>query len=140
MQARLALVLLEQGVAAEAMRLAGDTLRHPHGSAVSRVPALLATATVAVRTGDPETGDRSWPSCTCSPGRTAKPQQLLPVALLSAEAAWTAGRSAEIVALTDEVWAACGSFEPWMVAELAWWRALGGATTTFRSTCPNRSR
>ena len=31
---------------------------------------------------------------------------MLPVALLQAEAAWTAGRTADIVPLTDEVWAA----------------------------------
>ena len=127
LQARLALVLLEQGVVAEATRLAGDTLRHPHGSAVSRVPALLTTATIAVRTGDPETGNQQLAELQLLASRTAEPQRLLPVALLSAEAAWTAGRSAEIVALTDEVWAAYGSFEPWIVAELAWWRHLAGA-------------
>ena len=128
LQARLALVLLEQGVIAEAKRLAGDTLRHPRGSAVSRVPALLTTATLAIRTGDPETGHQQLAELRLLARRTAEPQRLLPVALLSAEAAWTAGRSAEIVALTDEVWAAYGSFEPWLVAELAWWRQLGGAS------------
>lgn len=57
----------------------------------------------------------------------AEPQRLLPVALLQAEAASTAGRPADIVALTEEVWTVCaGGWEPWILAELAW-RTLGGA-------------
>ena len=35
---------------------------------------------------------------------TGEAQRILPVALLHAEAAWTSGRTADIVALTDEVW------------------------------------
>ena len=61
---------------------------------------------------------------------------MLPVALLAAEAAWTAGQTAEIVPLTDEVWAAYGSWEPWILAELAWWRHLGGATDAMPFELP----
>jgi DNA-binding CsgD family transcriptional regulator len=56
----------------------------------------------------------------------AEPQRLLPVALLQAEAASTAGRPADIVALTEEVWTVCaGGWDRgfW----LSGWRTLGGA-------------
>ena len=60
---------------------------------------------------------------------TAQTQRMLPVALLQAEAAWTAGRAADIVPLTDDDVdrSASAVGEPWLLAELAWWRALGGA-------------
>ncbi len=126
LQARLSQVLLEQGNRDEALRLAGETLRHPHGSAVSRVPALLTTATVNVRTGDPEAAVQ-LSELQLLARRTAEPQRLMPVGLLMAESAWTTGRTADIIALTEEVWVAFQDWEPWLLAELAWWRQLGGA-------------
>jgi hypothetical protein len=56
-------------------------------------------------------------------------QHALQVAILRAEAAWTAGRSAEIVDLTREEWSVSADGEDrWVVSELAWWRELGGAS------------
>jgi DNA-binding CsgD family transcriptional regulator/tetratricopeptide (TPR) repeat protein len=126
LQARLSQALLERGRVDEAARLAADTLRHPHSSAVSRVSALLTTATLSVRTGDPAAATQLAELGSLAEA-TAEPQRLLPVALLLAEAAWTAGRTGEIGGLTDDVWTAYRSWEPWILAELAWWRRLGGA-------------
>lgn len=136
LQARLAQVRIEQGDITEADQLAGAILRRPHGSAVSRVPALLTTATIAVRQGRPETADNLLVELQDLARRTAEPQRMVLVALLAAEAAWTAGRIAEIVPLTDEAWAAYGSWEPWILAELAWWRHLGGATEVIPFELP----
>jgi hypothetical protein len=113
----------------EGTRLAGDVLRHPHASTVSRVAALLAAGTVAVRSGAPES-EGQLAELQVLARRTAEPQRLIPVALLMAEAAWTSGRTADIVPLTDEVWTAFRRWEPWVLAELAWWRRLGGADET----------
>jgi DNA-binding CsgD family transcriptional regulator len=102
-------------------------LRHPHLSVVSRIHASLVTGFAAIRRGDPAVLVQlaELPALARS---IAEPQRLLPVALLQAEAAWTAGRPADIVALTDDVWSDCaGGWEPWALAELAWWRAQGGA-------------
>ena len=128
MQGWLAGVLLEQGRTDAAVSMAESVLQHPHLSVVSRIPALLATGLAAVRRGDPA-ADARLKEVHRLARFTAEPQRLLPVALLQAEAAWTAGRTDDIIALTDDVWALCaGAWEPWVVAELAWWRALGGAT------------
>lgn len=127
LQGRLSQVLLERGRTDDATRLAGEVVRHPRGSAVSRVAALLTKTTIAVRAGDPE-----WESALSElrtlAEATAEAQRLLPVALVTAEAAWTAGRTREIIALTDEVWHAYQGWEPWILAELAWWRGLAGST------------
>ena len=132
----LAGVSLEQGNTDTALRLAQDVLRHPQISPVSRIPALLATGLAAIRRGDP-TVDADLAELHALASGTAEPLRLLPVALLQAEAAWTAGRAADIVGLTDEVWTACAeSWEPWIVAELAWWRALGGAIDGVPFTLP----
>ena len=132
----LAGVSLEQGNTDTALRLAQDVLRHPQISPVSRIPALLATGLAAIRRGDP-TADAELAELHALASGTAEPLRLLPVALLQAEAAWTAGRTADIVGLTDEVWIACAeSWEPWIVAELAWWRALGGAIEGVPFTLP----
>jgi DNA-binding CsgD family transcriptional regulator/tetratricopeptide (TPR) repeat protein len=127
MQGWLAGVVLERGRPDAAVRLAGDVLRRPHLSVVSRIPALLAMGCAAVRRGGPEVRELLEEIHTLAEG-TAEPQRLLPEALLRAEAAWTEGRTDEIVALTEEVWKRCaGAWEPWILAELAWWRRLGGA-------------
>ncbi|MET0695778.1 MAG: AAA family ATPase [Propionibacteriaceae bacterium] len=128
MRSWLASVLLEQGKTEAGVRMADDVLRHPQLSVVSRITALLATDLAAVRTGDPASQTRVAQLHRLARD-TGEPQRLLPVALVQAEEAWTGGRTAEIVALTDDVWAAYSrGWEPWVVAELAWWRRLGGAT------------
>ena len=122
-----------------AVQLAGEHAAASARSTVSRTPALLTTATAAVRRGEPES-TAQLAELQRLARRTAEPLRLLPVSLLLAEAAWTAGRTADIVALTDDVWAAyAASWEPWILAELAWWRRLGGADDERRSIFPSRS-
>lgn len=136
MQGWLAGVLIEQGHTGPAVRLATDILARPALSLTSRVPALLATTLAAVRRGDPA-ADAQLAEVRELARRTTEPQHLLPVALLQAEAAWTAGRTADIVALTDEVWVTCAkAWEPWILAELAWWRSLGGAVDSVSFDLP----
>ncbi|HEY5117619.1 MAG TPA: AAA family ATPase [Nakamurella sp.] len=136
MQGWLAGVSLEQGNTGPALQLAQDVLAHPQIAPVSRIPALLVTGLAAIRRGDPA-ADAELAELHALASGTAEPLRLLPVALLRAEAAWTAGRAADIVGLTDDVWTACAdSWEPWIVAELAWWRALGGAIDDVPFTLP----
>ncbi len=128
MQGWLAGVLLEQGQAKAAVDLAEDVLRHRQPALTSRIPALLTIGLAAVRRGDSSKAEQLVEVHRLAVG-TAEPLRLLPVALLQAEAAWTAGRTAEIVPMTDGIWAACADgWEPWILAELAWWRTLGGAS------------
>jgi DNA-binding CsgD family transcriptional regulator len=127
MQGCLAGVLLEQGRTGAAVRLAEEVLRHPHLSVVSQIQASLVTGVTAVRRGD-QAANLQLAELPALARRIAEPQRLLPVALLQAEAAWTTGRPANIVELTEQAWTDCaGGWEPWILAELAWWRALGGA-------------
>lgn len=127
MQSWLSGVLLEQGDPASAAALAQSVLRQPQLSPVSRITASLTTALGAIRRGDPSAAELVAELHRMAV-RTAEPLRILPVALLQAEAAWTAGRPADIVPATDAVWAACAhGWEPWIVGELAWWRMLGGA-------------
>jgi DNA-binding CsgD family transcriptional regulator/tetratricopeptide (TPR) repeat protein len=126
-QAWLAGVMLERGSVDPAVRLAGGVLRRPNLSVVSRISALLPVGLAAVRRGDPE-AEQLLAEVHGLAQDTAEPQRLLPEALLQAEAAWTAGRTDEIAALTEVVWTSfAGAWEPWILAELAWWRTLGGA-------------
>ena len=132
----LAVVVLERGDTGQALQLADGVLRHPHTSMISRIPALLAAGLVALRRGD-QTAESQISDLHRLAAGTAEPLRSLPVALLRAEAAWTAGRTADIVPLTDEVWHACaGAWEPWILAELAWWRALGGASDSIPFQLP----
>jgi len=127
MQAWLAGVQLERGNTEAAVRLAEEVLRHPQLAMFSRTQALLATGLAAVRCGNPAATVQVAEVHAMTVG-TTDAERLLPVALLQAEAAWTAGRAADIVALTDEAWTAfAADEEPWTLAELAWWRTLGGA-------------
>jgi len=128
MRACLAGVQLERGSTDAAVRIADEVLRHHQLLLVSRISAMQVTSLAGVRRGDPDMEPKlaSLHAMAC---RTAVAEQMLPVALLQAEAAWTAGRAADVVSLTDEVWAAYAAAEeqPWLLAELAYWRALGGA-------------
>jgi len=127
MQGWLAGVQLEQGHTDAAVRMAAEVLRRPQLSLLSRIEALTISCLAAVRAGDPEVERRVTELRTMADG-TAESSRILPVTLLQAEAAWTAGRTADIVPLTDAVWTSyAADEEPWQLAELAWWRAKGGA-------------
>ncbi len=136
MRAWLAGILLERGNTDAAVRTAREVLRRPQLSLVSRIVAMLVTAVAAVRRGEPAV-NRELAELTAMARGTADAQRILPVALLQAEAAWTAGAVADIVALTDEAWVVCARVgEPWLLAELAWWRSLGGGVDTVPFDLP----
>lgn len=136
MQACLAGVQFERGSTDAAVRLAEQVLRHPQLSLVSRISAKLVTGFAAVRRGDPAVAVELAALKATASGTVAT-ERILPIALLLAEEAWTAGRIADIVALTDDVWTAYAEDgEPWLLAELAWWRALGGGVDTVPFELP----
>lgn len=128
MSAQRAAVLLERGQTADADRLARDVIERPGVSVVSRMPAGTVVALIAVRTDRGDAGElveEAWRLALSS----GELQRSLPAALVGAEAAWTAGRPEEIGELTAEVWREARTHgERWLVAELAWWRRVGGVT------------
>jgi DNA-binding CsgD family transcriptional regulator/tetratricopeptide (TPR) repeat protein len=127
MSAHLAEAVLEQGDAEAGVAVAEEVLGTHGVSAVSRIPAMIIRAVAAVRAGRPDAAqlvDEAWALASAS----GEMQRMLPAALVRAEAAWTAGRAAEIPDLTEQVWRSPHARgEPWLIAELAWWRALGGS-------------
>ncbi len=126
MSAWLATVRLEQGRYASAASLAGSVTRRPATPSVSRIPALVVAATVAVREGRPGVGDLLDRAHDLALG-TGETQRILPVALARAEAAWTAGdlaTAATELAVLDDV---ADGLEPWDGAVRHWWAGLVGA-------------
>jgi hypothetical protein len=77
-------------------------LAHPQLSVIGRITALLPRAFGAARRGDAD-ADALIAELDRLAHSTTEPQRLLPVALLRAEAAWTASRTKDILAVTDEV-------------------------------------
>ena len=129
-------VLVEMGRADAGIREAQEVLRHPKLSMVSQIPALMAITMPAIRRGDAGTDARLAQLADLA-RLTTEPQRLLPVALLLAEQAWTTGRIGDIGPLTDQLWARCAAdSEPWIIAELGWWRRLGGAREDIPCAIP----
>lgn len=95
---------------------------HPSANAVSHIPAAAVLARVRARRGDPEVmplldGAREMAL------RTREPQRIVPVAIARAEAAWLGGDDARMEAELREAEDALGARrEPWVRAELAFWR------------------
>ena len=96
-------------------------LRHPHTSAVTRIPALRTLAHLRVRRGDP---DVSGPiaEARALAGPTPELQRAGMLALVCAEAAWLAGDRAGVVREVATVWElARERRDPRMNGELAAW-------------------
>ena len=125
MTAWLARSLAEQGrYAAAGQHLAG-VLRHPHLSPTTRVSALPVAGVLAARCGRDGTAalDEALPIAAA----TGESQRLVPVAAARAEAAWIAGRTADVVTDIDRAWpVALAHPQPWNLGELAWWLSLAG--------------
>lgn len=124
----LAISAMEQGRYAAAAQLADTVIRNPNTPAVSRIPALVAAGTVAVRCGRPYSA--LLDEARDLAAGTGEAQRLLPVALARAEAEWTAGdpdAAALELALMDPV--APELLLPWERAELGWWRRRVGVPT-----------
>jgi DNA-binding CsgD family transcriptional regulator/Tfp pilus assembly protein PilF len=122
LSAWLARLLAEQGRWDAARQASRDVLRHPRLSPVSRLPALVVTAQVAIRRGEPD----AHPALDEALGLaelTGEAQRLMPVVFARAEAAWTIGQS--ITAELDRI-PTPANLGPWDSGELAWWRRRGG--------------
>jgi DNA-binding CsgD family transcriptional regulator/Tfp pilus assembly protein PilF len=125
MTAWLARSLAEQGRYAAAGQHAAGVLRHPSLSPITRVSALPVAGVLAARCGRDGAAalDEALPIAT----QTGESQRLVPVAAARAEAAWIAGRTADLVTAVDLAWpAALAHPQPWDLGELAWWLSLAG--------------
>jgi len=125
MNAWLAHSLAEQGRYPAADRYLADVLRHPHVSPITRVCALTVTGALAARRGRDAMGplDEALPIAL----QTGEYQRLQPVVIARAEAAWIAGRPADLAAEIDRTWPfAIIHPERWEAGELSWWLYLAG--------------
>src|SRR5215467_9526576 len=125
MSAWLAYSLAEQGQYAAADRCLADILRHPHVSPITQVSALPVTGVLAARRGRDGTGplDEALPIAL----QTGAGQRLSAVVIARAEAAWIAGRPADLTANIDRAWPFSAAHpEPWELGELSWWLHLAG--------------
>jgi DNA-binding CsgD family transcriptional regulator/tetratricopeptide (TPR) repeat protein len=125
MTAWLARSLAEQGRYAAARQQLAGVLRHPNLSPITRVSALPVAGVLAARCGGDGTAalDEALPIAAA----TGESQRLVPVAAARAEAAWIAGRTADVVTEIDRAWpAALAHPQPWDLGELAWWLSLAG--------------
>ncbi len=136
MEAELARVLADRGRFDDAARLARNVLRHPNLSAVSKIDALTAAGSVAIRRGQPD-ADMLLTQAQSLAEPTGESQRLTPVAAAVAELAWTTGKTDTIGAVTHSAWrAAMACDNRWDVAELAWWRHIAGVETSARGDLP----
>lgn len=117
----------EQGDWDDASADVEAVLRHPHTTAVARIPALRTLAHLRVRRGDP---DVSGPvtEARALAGPTPELQRSGMLALVCAEAAWLAGDRGGVVREVETVWElARRRRDPRMNGELAAWLWRAGA-------------
>jgi DNA-binding CsgD family transcriptional regulator/tetratricopeptide (TPR) repeat protein len=125
MSAWLADSLAEQGHYAAADQCLADVLRHPHVSPITQVCALTVAGLLAARRG--RDGMGSLDGALRIAVQTGEYQRLRPVAIARAEAAWIAGRPADVAADIDRAWPfAITHPRPWELGELSWWLHLAG--------------
>jgi DNA-binding CsgD family transcriptional regulator/Tfp pilus assembly protein PilF len=125
MNAWLAHSVAEQGHYAAADQYLADVLRHPHVSPVTQVCTLTVAGALAARRGRDGMGplDEALPIAI----QTGEYQRLLPVTIARAEAAWIAGRPADVAADIDRSWPFASTHpRPWELGELSWWLHLAG--------------
>jgi DNA-binding CsgD family transcriptional regulator/tetratricopeptide (TPR) repeat protein len=121
----LARSLAEQGRYREAEEWALRVLARPDAPPVARMTAAPVAGILACRRGEPDAGHLAE-AARLAEG-TGEEQRLVPVAAARAEAAWLAGRTADIAAEVDRAWAAASEHaNPWAVGELAWWLSVAG--------------
>lgn len=136
MEAELARVLADRGRLEDAARLARSVLRHPNLSPVTKIDALTAAASVAIRRGHPD-AEMLLMQAQALAQPTGEAQRLTPVAAAAAELAWTAGKTLTIGAVTDDAWrTAMARDNTWDMAELAWWRHIAGLETLAPEDLP----
>ena len=125
MTAWLARSLAEQGRYDAAERHVADVTRRPHVSPITQVSVLPVAGLLAARRGRDGTGELD--EALTIAVRTGEALRLIPVAAARAEAAWIAGRTADLVAAIDRAWpSAVEHPHPWGLGELSWWLRLAG--------------
>lgn len=117
----------EQGDWNEASMDVEAVLRHPHTTAVARIPALRTLAHLRVRRGDPDvSGPVAEARALAGPAPELQRSGML--ALVCAEAAWLAGDLPGVVREVERVWElARQRRDPRMHGELAAWLWRAGA-------------
>jgi DNA-binding CsgD family transcriptional regulator/tetratricopeptide (TPR) repeat protein len=117
---------LDEGRWAEAADEAAQILRIPRTSTTPRINALVVLALVRARRGDPEVQpllDEAWELAE----PTGELPRLGPVAAARAEVAWLTGNGEGVVPATEIAYAlALDRGAPWLIGELACWRARAG--------------
>jgi DNA-binding CsgD family transcriptional regulator len=118
--------LADQGRYAEAKLELDRVLQHPHLSPVTRIAAAPVAGLLAVRQDRDDEGALAVAVATAE--ATGETQRLVPLAAARAEAAWIAGRPADVVTEIDRAWpAALRQPHSWALGELCWWLAVAGA-------------
>jgi len=103
-------------------------LGHPDLNPVSAISAAAACARILARRG--EDAAELLGLAARLAAATGELQRIAPAACAAAEAAWLAGRPAEIGDLTAQALALVAQHpEPWVLGELSWWRGLAGLDT-----------
>jgi DNA-binding CsgD family transcriptional regulator len=101
-------------------------------SPITLVSALPVAGVLAARRGRDGTG--ALDEALAIAVQTGESQRLVPVAAARAEAAWIAGRPADLVAEIDRAWAAAVAYpQPWELGELSWWLHLAGESRPVRT-------
>jgi DNA-binding CsgD family transcriptional regulator/tetratricopeptide (TPR) repeat protein len=124
----LARTRFEQGDWAAAERLAAEALA-PAGRRPDRITSLVALTVLGrlrARRGEPDPAgplDQAWEMAV----QTADLQRLWPTAAARAEAAWLAGRTADVVGLVEETHRLATKLgHAWAIGELGYWLHLAG--------------
>jgi DNA-binding CsgD family transcriptional regulator/tetratricopeptide (TPR) repeat protein len=121
----LAEIALERGRWPEAVRLAGGLVADPRSAPVTRARALTVLGRLHARRGDDP-----WPlldEALALVGPGAEAQELCPLALARAEAAWLAG-DLERARAEAESGEPLARGDPWWQGELALWRWKAGGS------------
>lgn len=122
MESWLALTWVFTGAWDEAEALAGEVLRRPRASPITRIMALVALGRLRARRGD---GD-PWPELDEAlelAERTATLQRVAPVRAARAEARFLAGESEQAAIEAAACYDLARAHEhPWHVGELAYWQ------------------
>ena len=110
----------------ENARDSADTVVRRHGIGAGSVFALVTLARLRGRRGDPDPWQPADRALELAEGPDIR--RIGRVAAARAELAWLEGRADQVVAETNRAWdLARAAGHPWILGELALWRARGGA-------------
>jgi DNA-binding CsgD family transcriptional regulator len=114
---------------------AAAVLRQDPQPSTTRVVALVTLGRLRTRRGDPGAAEVLDEALELAL-RSGTLQRLGPTCVARAEAAWLRGDMDAVLRETARVWPlATSKGQPWLVGELAYWRALAGDTTVGPDGC-----